>query len=334
MTAFWMVRAGEAGRVVADFERLNIVALGWSAVGDLAQFSSLEAIRAAVANAYPDSKPGNVIISGSTLFKFRSVFAPGDSVVTYDPPAREYLLGMVSGEYAFSPDLIPEYPHTRAVRWSGRVSRDRLSASAKNTLGSIVTLFQPSDEALAELVALLSGAPAPMPPIAVEEEEIAELNEVRLDAVAKAQEFLKDRLLKLSPDEMEALVASLLRAMGYKARVTQKGADGGRDVIASPDGLGFQLPRIIAEVKHRPKERIGPEHIRGFLGGLRSGDCGLYVSIGGYTREARYEADRATVPLTLVTLDDLANLIVEHYESFDAEGRTLVPLVKVYWPVS
>lgn len=334
MTAFWMVRAGEAGRIVADFERLNVVAVGWSAVGDLTQFASVDAIRTAVTRAYPDSKPGNVIISGSTLMKFRSAFSQGDRVVTYDPPAREYLLGTVSGEYAFRPGLIPEYPHTRPIRWSGRVSRDRLSASAKNTLGSIVTLFQPSDEALAELETLLSGKPTPVAPLVVEVEEIAELNEVRLDAVAKAQEFLKDRLLKLSPEEMEALIASLLRAMGYKARVTPKGADGGRDVIASPDGLGFQSPRIIAEVKHRPRERMGPEHIRSFLGGLRSGDCGLYVSIGGYTREARYEADRATVPLTLVTLDDLANLIVEHYESFDAEGRTLVPLVKVYWPVS
>ncbi len=266
--------------------------------------------------------------------KFRSVLALNDRVVTYDPPSREYLLGTITGEYAYRPDLIPDYPHTRKVTWGGRVSRDLLSANAKNTLGSIVTLFQPSDEALAELEALLSGKPVPFTVPTVDEEESAELVEVRLDAVAKAKEFLKDRLLRLSPEEMEALVASLLRAMGYKARVTPKGPDGGRDVIASPDGFGFQSPRIIAEVKHRPRDRMGPEHVRSFLGGLRGGDCGLYVSTGGYTREARYEADRATVPLTLVTLDDLASLVVEHYESFDAEGRTLVPLVKVYWPVA
>jgi hypothetical protein len=47
---------------------------------------------------------------------------------------------------------------------------------------------------------------------------------------------------------MEILVAAQLRAMSFKARVTPKR---GRDVIASPDGLGFQTPRIIGEVKHR-----------------------------------------------------------------------------------
>jgi restriction system protein len=89
---------------------------------------------------------------------------------------------------------------------------------------------------------------------------------------------------------MEELVAALLRAMGYKARVTPKGPDRGRDVVASPDGLGFQHPRVFAEVKHRPKDSMGAERIRSFLGGLREGDCGLYVSTGGYTKDAHYEA--------------------------------------------
>jgi len=135
---------------------------------------------------------------------------------------------------------------------------------------------------------------------------------------------------------MERLVAALLRAMGYKARVTPKGPDRRRDVLASPDGLGFQSPRIIAEVKHRPKQAMGSQELRSFVGGLREGDRGLYVSTGGFTREAQreaqYEADRATVPVTLVDLDDLASLVVEHYDRFDAEGQALIPLVRVYWP--
>lgn len=64
---------------------------------------------------------------------------------------------------------------------------------------------------------------------------------------------------------MEQLVAAILRAMGYKARVTPKGPDRGVDVIASPDGLGLEEPRIKAEVKHRPKTPIGSQLIRSFL---------------------------------------------------------------------
>ncbi|HEX8320573.1 MAG TPA: restriction endonuclease [Longimicrobium sp.] len=169
------------------------------------------------------------------------------------------------------------------------------------------------------------------------EEEVKEAEEewqvIRRDVLDRAHEFIKDRLRALSPEQMELLVAALLRAMGYKARVTGRGPDRGRDVIASPDGLGFQQPRIIGEVKHR-RDTIGAPQIRSFLGGLRAGDQGLYVSTGGYTREARYEADRASNPITLVDLDELASLVVEHYERFDSEGRSLVPLTRVYWPAS
>ena len=94
MSNFWMVRAGEGGHLAAEFERLKCVAIGWPEVGDLNKIKQLDQVRAAVAKAYPDAKPGNVIISGSTLHKFRTVMRAGDRVVTYDPVRREYILGL------------------------------------------------------------------------------------------------------------------------------------------------------------------------------------------------------------------------------------------------
>lgn len=115
-------------------------------------------------------------------------------------------------------------------------------------------------------------------------------------------ELIKDRVSQLGWEDMERLVAGMLKAMGYCARVTPKGPDGGRDVIASPDALGLESPRIVAEVKHR-KGAMGAPAVRSFIGGLRAGDRGLYVSTGGFTREARYEADRANVPVRPLDLD-------------------------------
>ena len=93
---------------------------------------------------------------------------------------------------------------------------------------------------------------------------------------------------------MERLVAGLLKAMGYCARVTPKGPDGGLDVIASPDALGLESPRIVAEVKHR-KGAMGAPAVRSFIGGLRAGDRGLYVSTGGAS--PRKPATRPTAPM-------------------------------------
>lgn len=130
---------------------------------------------------------------------------------------------------------------------------------------------------------------------------------------------------------MEELVAGLLRAMGYRTRVVPKGADRGRDVVASPDGIGLTEPRSLNEVKHR-RGRMGAPEIRAFLGGRRRGDRGLYVSTGGFTQEARYEADRAQVPTVLLDIEDLAQSIQDHYDAFDGKARTLLPLKRVFVP--
>ena len=52
----------------------------------------------------------------------------------------------------------------------------------------------------------------------------------------------------------------------------------------------------------------------------------------GLPRPALYEAERATIPVTLIDIDLLADLVVANYERFDIEGQRLMPLMKVYWP--
>ena len=87
------------------------------------------------------------------------------------------------------------------------------------------------------------------------------------------------------------------------------------------------------EVKHRVGTKIDVPEIRSFVGGRRPGDRCLYVSTGGFTKDARYEADRSSVPLTLVALSELRELVVSHYEKFDEVGQATLPLRRIYWPV-
>ena len=330
MSRFWMVRAGESGRLINEFERANCVAIGWRKLEDLSTVRSQSELRELVDSAFPDYHPVAAANASAMIWKFKAEMQPGDDIVTYDPNQREYLVGKVTGDYKFEKGRISDYHQIRDVEWSGKVSRDALSAGAKNSLGSVLTLFEPGAEVLDQLEQVLTGRSGDSPSAETEADESI----VREDQVARAHEFVKDRILKLTPDEMEQLLASLLRAMGYKARVTPTGPDRGRDVIASPDGLGLQQPRIIGEVKHRPRESIGSQQVRSFLGALRASDCGVFVSTGGFTKDAGYEAERAAVPITLVNLDELATLVVDNYENFDTEGRALLPLIRVYWPAS
>lgn len=324
----WMVRAGEGGRLIDDFRDKSLVAVGWNDLGDLTTLTDKDKINEVYIQNYPKDSKMKAASQIGQIHRFRNEIKVNAGIVSYDPTKRTYLIGTVRSEYKYGPDIV-EFHNYREVRWVGEVSRDKLSVSTKNTLGAISTLFLLSNKASQELEAMLSGKDFIFS--STDETEITEEKDLIKDTEARSHEFIKDRVSKLDWDQLQELVASLLRAMGYKTQVSPAGPDRGKDIVASPDGFGFEQPRIIVEVKHR-QESIGAPAIRSFLGGRHKDDKGLYVSTGGFSKDAYYEADRAHIPLTLMKLDDLVDTIVEYYENMDIEGRTLIPLVKIYWP--
>jgi len=323
----WMVRAGEGGSLISEFITNNLIAIGWHEFGDLTSFDKYSKIKSAVRATYPDYKDGAVSISASQLKKYRMDFDIGDNVVTYDPSKRIYHVGKIVSDYKFDTS-IKEYPHVRIVEWIGSVSRDDLSTSTKNTLGGISTLFEIGEDSKNEILSKIQGIEKDEEETAAEKEE---MDQIKLDIVNRSHEFIKDKLLALHWEEMQELVAGLLRGMGYRTIVSAPGPDRGRDIIASPDGLGLKDPKIIVEVKHRSGS-MGAHEVRSFTGGLRPADKGLYVSTGGFTKEAKYEADRSNIPITLMDADQLVGMIIQYYDQFDNEARSLIPLTKIFWP--
>jgi len=324
----WMVRAGEGAFLIEDFLTKNIVSIGWNQIGDLSKVINLDKLKELIREKYPDYKDGQIISSAGQIYRFLSEFKKGDCVMTYNPSERTYSIGEIESDYRFD-ETLSEYFHIRDIKWIGKVSRDDLSTATKNILGAAMTIFDIPKQAREELFSLLTGKLQKT----IEEipgEESLEI--IRDDFIAKSYEFIKDKVLSLDWEEMQELVAGILRAMGYKTRVSLKGADRGKDIIASPDGLGLENPKIVVEVKHR-QGPMGSQEVRSFLGGLRASDKGLYVSTGGFSKEAKYESERANIPMTLVDSDFLVELIIQYYDSFDNDTKTLVPLTKIYWPM-
>ena len=326
----WMVRAASDGSLFQQFISEGVVAIGWADVGDLQAFSSREEILAEVRQQYPDWKKGAHITSASMLHRFSNEIEPGDDIITYDRNRRVYAVGKAKEGYRFDPAFDADYPNLRIVDWTAtEVSRDGLAPATRNTLGSTLTLFRIPEQAEFDILRATQGEAETSPP----EDLFGEEEELLQDIQSRSLEFIKDRLVQLDWEDMQRLVAGLLRAMGYKTRISEVGPDRGKDIVASPDGFGFESPRIVAEVKHRPSSSIGAPEIRSFLGGRHQDDKGLYVSTGGFTQDARYEAERAKVPVTLMGLDELVEALIEYYEHMDAEARRLVPLRRVYWPL-
>ena len=329
----WMVRAGEGGSYIDDFRRLGVVGIGWAEPGDVRPGTPDTEIASRFQKAYPDWSESTRRSSAGQVRRFVNELKEGQSVATYEPDRRRYLLGEIAGPPAWR-DERPQ--RTRRVEWLREVSRDSLTPSTKNSLGSTMTLFRLGPDVAREMwdKSVSLGSPDPTQSSATSTPDQLEIEEQVIvdDQEEKANSAIEDSIVKLNWEEMQELVAAVLRAMGYKTKVFGPG-DRGRDVFASPDGLGLQEPRIFVEVKHRVGTKIGAPEIRSFLGGRRPGDRCLYVSTGGFAKDAHYEADRSAIPLTLVTLSDLRELVVQHYERFDSVGQALVPLRRMYWPV-
>jgi restriction system protein len=320
----WMVRAGEHGFLFEDFKKSGVVAVGWK-VGDLSKVQSAEEIRQMVDAAYAEESPEKRANKAGQLSRFRFDFKEGDNVVTYSPDERAYLVGTIKGPYLYDSSRKENYPHVRKVEWMHTVARDGLSTSTRNTLGAISTIFGIGEDAEKEILAL------PTKGKGVETAPEEQLEAIVEDEFGKARELIKDKVLSLKWDDVQRLVAGILRAMGYKTRISPPGPDRGRDVEASPDGLGLDDPRIVVEVKHR-QGQMSAHDLRSFITVLRTGHKGLYVSTGGFTKDARHEAERADKPLTVIDIDGLVDLIIQYYDNFDPDTRHLLPLTKIYWP--
>jgi len=326
----WMIR-GPRGRRAKELLARGVIGLGWGdAAPRLDGAETPQHFYAAVRKCCPDLGHLQVLSAGRQLYAFFREMKIGDPVMTYDGARRTYHVGVVTGDAESDASSAPQLANVRTVEWRHRVERDKLSTAARASLRSRLTLFQPARQAVLE-VARLIGSPPLVP--AVDTEPAAGVNDPLTDAPVRARELIRERLMQLTWQNMQALVAGILRAMGYKTRISPPGGDRGKDIVASPDGLGLEPPRVFVEVKHQKGPPVTAAQIRKFIGGRHAqNDRGLFVSTSGFSLEGGYEAERSAVPLTLVDGDDLIDLLLEHYDRTDAETRALVPLRKIYWP--
>jgi len=163
--------------------------------------------------------------------------------------------------------------------------------------------------------------------LVTDEEEIQKISLTVEEAEEQAWEQIKQYLQNMKPYEFQELVADLLRAMEYHVSwVAPPGKDRGIDIIAYTDPLGASVPRIKVQVKHRD-QATAVEGLRAFMSVLGTDDLGLFVSSGGFTSDAREEArTQERRKVTLLDLENLFDLWVEHYEKLSQEARQRFPL--------
>ena len=128
---------------------------------------------------------------------------------------------------------------------------------------------------------------------------------------------------KINPAEFEELTADVLRALGYRARVTPYSQDGGVDVIAHKDPLGIEPPQIMVQCKQWIGS-VGAPDVQQLVG-AGWGSLLLYVTTGSFTKDAM-TIERQNTSLRLIAGSDFAHLLIANYPKMPEKWRKIIPL--------
>ena len=143
---------------------------------------------------------------------------------------------------------------------------------------------------------------------------------------------IEKHLRNMNPYDLQALVAALLKAMDYHVSwVSPPGPDKGIDILAYTDPLGTRAPRIKVQVK-RHENAVAVDGLRSFMALLGDGDVGIFVATGGFTSAAESEArTQEKRKITLLDMEKLFDLWVQHYKKLEESEKRLLPLKAVYY---
>ncbi|BBE72014.1 Mrr restriction system protein [Oharaeibacter diazotrophicus] len=154
------------------------------------------------------------------------------------------------------------------------------------------------------------------------------LEEAEEQAWTQVETFLRTR----DPFEFQRIVADLLEGMGYHVSwISPPGKDGGVDIVAHTDPLGTTGPRIKVQVK-RWQSRVDLDNLRSFIATIGHADVGLYVCLGGFTKDAEdYARAQESRRITLLDADRFFELWIEFYAKLTDAARQRFPLTPIYF---
>jgi restriction system protein len=120
----------------------------------------------------------------------------------------------------------------------------------------------------------------------------------------------RQNLMELTPNEFEALIANLFRAMGLETRLTQASRDGGVDCVAY-DPRPIFGGKVVIQAK-RYKHTVGVSAVRDLYGTVQNEGAskGILVTTSGYGKAAFDFANGK--PLELLDGANLLHLLAEY----------------------
>lgn len=339
--ALWLNRSGrhcehesrflDEGRIYFTFDGLD---------RDLSHIATRDDVQALLEEVAPNASPGKRRQNGGQMWAFVTKMAKGDWVAV--PSKRKTIhIGEITGDYTFDPNAQNPYYHSRTVNWIEQdVPRTNFDQDILNSLGAFTTVCEIKRNDAENRVRAMqtndwksTGAKPRLITNGEDEQEATDESttlDIDLEQVARDQ-IARQVYAQYASHGLEDLVEAILRAQGFTTHHGGKGPDGGIDILAAPDTLGFGHPRICVQVKSQtsPLERPVLDQLVGTMQHVGA-DQGLLVCWGGFKKTVLHEVPRLFFTVRLWDQNDLLDQFLAVYDRLDEEMQAELPLKRVW----
>jgi restriction system protein len=333
--AIWLVRAGGRGEQQEWALDKKQAVIGWSEMGDLSKFNTREEMLDGLHKAFPNGALKQLYNYRGQLWAFVKRIKIGDLVVLPLKGQDAIAVGKVTGDYKYWPNNPEDARHTRGVEWIQQdIPRNRFGQDLLYSLGAFRTVCQiQRNNAEERIKAILEGKTPPQVTVADEAEEATDeklgpLFDLADNAITQIRSCIAQ---KFTGHRLAHLVNAILVAQGYATQVSEPGPDGGVDIIAGRGPMGFDHPRLLAQVKSGDTQQDVKvlRELQGVMKNFRA-EQGLFVAWGGFKRTVIAEARKDFFELRLWDAGAVVENVLRYYENFPEEIKADLPLKRIW----
>ncbi len=341
--ALWLCRTGRHGEHEAKFLDDDRIYLTWGGLDrDLSNITDMKALYNLLGEVYPKFTHAHRVQNSGQIWSFVRRMAPGDWVAV--PSKRKTIhIGEITGAYSFTTAGPNPYYHYRDVKWLQRdIPRTNFDQDILNSLGACTTVCQVKRNDSEARIRAMQGnnwKSAGVKPKAIAVDEEDETTDETATANLDLEQIGRDQIARLiyskyASHGMEDLVEAILIAQGFTTHHSEKGSDGGVDILAAPGTLGFGQPRICVQVKSQdtPLERAVLDQLVGTMQNVGA-EQGLLVCWGGFKPTVKRELPRQFFKVRLWDQNDLIDEFLANYDKLDEDLRAELPLKRI-WTVA
>lgn len=332
--AVWLVRAGKYGQDESAALEKGYSIIGWLEIPDISKVTSYEAMKVLYAEHSPDQSQKTVINQAAQLWAFCSRIEIGDTVVLpLKTGSPAITIGKITGPYEFK-----DGRHMRKTQWvRSDIPRSDFGQDLLYSLGAFMTVCQiQRNNAENRIQAIMEGKKDPQ--LKTEEKNVTEGSSQGAeggDFLVDLEEQAFDQIRTLIESRFKGhsltrLVEAILNVEGYRTYRSPEGPDGGVDILAGHGPMGFDPPRICAQVKSGGKQsEIAIRELEGVISRLGA-EQGLFVSWDGFNNVALKSIRDLFFRVRLWDSKQLMSVLLKNYDNLPDEIQAELPLKRIW----